>query len=289
MAENYSNRVNSEDSIILKLQTYSGAVDTQTFDKVVTNYKNLINSTANSNFKSLSTSSQDISDTQLKITLDIEKLDFICFSGDAKVLNDGSVKFYFLTGTSENGKNSSVSLVDDYTTVMKDISGFTEDTKGILTPLPANVGTGLFTNYQTLTTFTNSLDVLAYSIFSDVILNSDKLKTFVENLTKGIESQSVSTILEGIIQEKWVNLFTNEKTAEKNELAAIKQLPTIKEKINYNPKDSASTSLTDKERKFIFSTNGSSSPYQGPFDKIKSKQNTNNDPITYNGKKQYNG
>jgi len=289
LAEDYANKFETQDTLAIGLNNLftGGTFSELTYNKIINNYSNLITSTAESNFSSLATIAQDISDVQSKLTIMIEKLDFISFSGDAKVLKDNSAKFYFLTGQT----NSLTKFKEDYSIVVNSITAFTNAISGTLI-IPSNLVSGTFTNFIPInnTQFQN-LDSYAFTLFSDKILDETKLQDFLTSLTNGLDETEVSVAkdsIKNIIDNKWKTLFSDEKNAEKTEFENLKNTTVIKDCVNFNP-TSNGVSLSTDERKMDFSTSGNDSAYTTPFDNIRSTQNTNNDPISYNGKKQYNG
>ena len=90
------------------------------------------------------------------------------------------------------------------------------------------------------------------------------------------------------MDDNWIPTFQTELSKEKSDFNTFKQGSNIQNKLNYNPQVNG-TSITTRERKMNFSTSGNTSPYEQPFNNIKTTQNTNNDVSTYNGKKAYYG
>jgi hypothetical protein len=268
--------------------TQTGLITNLVRTKMMSNYTSYISRTANAGFVSLSNTVETLAANQLALTKYMEKLDFISFSGDAKVLNDGSSKFYFLTGQTENGQNTLEQFKSDYAVVMNDLTGFTSDIQGVLI-LPDNLTNGDFTTFVPSGPAMTYSDEYAFTLFSHIILNNKQ--QFVDEITKDVDIvyfETAKTIVTNFLDDVWIPIFQTELSTEKSDFNTFKSGSDIQNKLNYNPQVNG-TSITTRDRKTDFSTSGNSATYEQPFQNIKSTQNTNNDIITFNGKKAYYG
>jgi hypothetical protein len=282
--ENFEDRLSEE----LELVSQTGLITNLVKTKMISNYTSYISRTANAGFVSLSNTVETLATNQLALTKYMEKLDFISFSGDAKVLNDGSSKFYFLTGQTENGQNTLEQFKSDYAVVMNDLTGFTSDIQGVLI-LPDNLTNGDFTTFVPSGPAMAYSDSYVFTLFSHIILNNKQ--QFVDEISKDVDIvylETAKTIVTNLLDDVWIPIFQTELSTEKSDFNTFKLGSNIQNKLNYNPQVNG-TSITTRDRKTDFSTSGNSAPYEQPFQNIKSTQNTNNDIITFNGKKVYYG
>jgi hypothetical protein len=281
---------NNQDRLLGQIDTVTstGLLTNIVRTKIANNYYTYISRTANAGFISLSENIETLASNQLALTKYMEKLDFISFSGDAKVLNDGSSKFYFLTGQTENGQNTLEQFKSDYAVVMNDLTAFTSNVQGVLI-LPSNLTSGDFSIFDPSGPNMGYTDDYAFTLFSHIILNNKQL--FIDELVKDVDIvyyETAKTVIKNFLDDNWIPTFQTELSKEKSDFDTFKQTPNIQNNLNYNPQVNG-TSITTRDRKTNFSTSGNSAPYEQPFQNIKSTQNTNNDIITFNGKKVYYG
>ena len=218
-------------------------------------------------------------------------MDFICFSGDAKVLGDGSPKIYSLTGGTENNKNTLTQFQQDYQTIMsggvKTFYSWAE-TSGVIPN--SGITSGSVSTFTTKgPAFPLVSDNYAYILLSNVILDNAKKEDFINQLLLNItepDTAVVKTSLEIVVQ-KYVDLFTAEKTAEKSYLDSTIASPEYLSYKNWYPETDGG-SMTQFERKMTFQTGGGTDAQKTAFTNIKATQNTNNDKNIFNGKKEFN-
>jgi hypothetical protein len=290
LAEDYVDNIN-QDRLYEAINNAKTAdtITNSVKNKMVDNFTEYITSIASTNFNSLSTAVQDISDVQLKLTTSMEIMDYISFSGDAKVLNDGSTKFYYLTGQTENGQDSLESFKSDYSKIVEDLSGYTNVTKQLFISEIDDTSAGFY-QLQGNIAF-QYLDNLAYTLFSEIILDTTKKSSFVESIIKDV-NEDFTTTCENIVNEfldtYWIEIFTAEKDYEKEFIDSTRNGNDYKIYSDYNPQVNG-VSVSTKERKMSFATTGNSANYETAYNNIKSSQNSNSDVTTFNGKKQYNG
>ena len=135
------------------------------------------------------------------------------------------------------------------------------------------------------------LDGYAYTLFSEIILNTEKRPKFVESITKDVNEdykEKSEKVVNDFLDTYWIEIFTAQKEYETEYLNSVRDSSDYKIYSDYNPQVNGS-SISLPERKMSFATTGTSTNYETAFNSIKSSQNSNSDQKTYNGKKQYNG
>jgi hypothetical protein len=220
----------------------------------------------------------------------MQKMDFVSFSGDGKILNDGNPKIYNLTGQTEGGENTLDTFKTDYYTVMSAVSNFhTYSLNKIIFNIQYT--SGMTTTYTPMT-FSNEFgDAYVYTIFSTIILDETKKETFRQDLVKNVtpdETEIALSEVDRVISNFWVPFFTNEKSAEDEFLQEFKNNPTFAEFQNFNPQSNG-VSVTQKTRNMNFSTAPGPIDLTSQFKDVTSNVNYDNDPVTFNGKKQFDG
>jgi hypothetical protein len=155
--------------------------------------------------------------------------------------------------------------------------------------LPDNLTNGDFTTFVPSGPAMAYSDSYVFTLFSHIILNNKQ--QFVDEISKDVDIvylETAKTIVTNLLDDVWIPIFQTELSTEKSDFNTFKLGSNIQNKLNYNPQVNG-TSITTRDRKTDFSTSGNSAPYEQPFQNIKSTQNTNNDIITFNGKKAYYG
>jgi len=259
-------------------------------NKIKSNYIDTINKTLLNNFNSVTTAVNNLSNTQLNMTKYMQKMDFVSFSGDGKILNDGNPKIYNLTGQTEGGENTLDTFKTDYYTVMSAVSNFhTYSLNKIIFNIQYT--SGMTTTYTPMT-FSNEFgDAYVYTIFSTIILDETKKETFRQDLVKNVipdETEVALSEVDRVISNFWVPFFTNEKSAEDEFLQEFKNNPTFAEFQNFNPQSNG-VSVTQKTRNMNFSTAPGPIDLTSQFKDVTSNVNYDDDPATFNGKKQFDG
>ena len=281
----------NEDRLMYSINQLNGQSLTNfSRNKISSNYINIINKTLLNNFNSVTTNINTLSDIQLNMTKYMQKMDFVSFSGDGKILNDGSAKIYHLTGQTENGENTLDGFKTDYYTVMSGLTKFyTYSLNKIF--FSSSYTSGLTTTYNPIT-FSNEFgDAYVYTILSTTILDETKKEIFRQELVKNINSEETQIALseiDRVLNNFWIPYFTAEKTAEDESLKEFKSNPTFLELQNFNPQSNGFT-LTQKTRNMYFSTAPGVIDLTSQFKDITSNVNYNDDPATFNGKKQFDG
>jgi hypothetical protein len=260
---------------------------------VLSNYVNYLGSNLNTNFINVSTYIQDLSGIQLDVTTYMEKMDFISFSGDGKILGDGSAKIYSLTGgTAESGtQNTLEQFQKDYQIIMSGgVGTFYSWAEGAGVIPNSGITSGDVSTFNTKgTPFPLVSDNYAYILLSNIFLDTAKKEDFINQLVLNI-TEPDTTIVKASLQiviQQYVDLFTAEKNAEKSYLDSILASPEYLSYKNWYP-ETEGGSMTQFERKMSFETGAGTELQKTSFSNIKSTQNTNNDKDIFNGKKEFN-
>ena len=250
--------------------------------KLKTNIKNLMTEKVNNGFSSLQQKVNELSSIQSNYYQFLRKLDYICFSGDGKINLNGTPFVVNLTGTTENDSNTMTQLSTDYSVIWSDLKNYYNlmVSNGLIIESLPDYG------FSAKTPAMQSIhQQVFYTLFSDDIIDTFKRQTFITNLCQNISSNS----------------FENHITEIVNQLALIYGQESIQSQIynnwssevfnyykNYNPVDIFDgKSLNQKERKMTYSNLNVSQNYIEELKKIYSSVNSNDNQITFNGKKTF--
>jgi hypothetical protein len=115
--------INSEqDPIMSGLSEFSISFDNK--DQIKQNYINLCVEKITNGFGDVQDKINEIANIQVNYYQTLRKLDFICFSGDGKILGDGSPDVVLLTGQTENSANTLFDISNDYLKISRDLQDF---------------------------------------------------------------------------------------------------------------------------------------------------------------------
>ena len=129
-----------------------------------------------------------------------------------------------------------------------------------------------------------------YTLFSNDILDDNKLQDFKNKLLVNVESNSVAlaTNIINSVTTNWKTIFKTEKDEELKKINDFIQSQQYSEYSNFNPQING-VSLSTRARNMDFITTGGSDTQKSEIKKFYSTQNSNNDNTIFNGKKQFNG
>ena len=282
---------NQTESLTLIIKN-SGSLSPSAKQKVLNNYKQAADYAVLNNFNNISVKIQELTSAQLKMTKYMEKMDFISYGADAKVLNDNSNKIYVLSGQPINATDTLSEFLADYTITKDKVNEFYQETKNKII-FDDNYTSGTTTYYNPLSgLFINPSDVYVYTLFSTEILDANKLTNLqnrlVENVPPNYTAATIS-LISNHLNFYWVPMFSAEKAKEKQYFTDLKNSPQISPFLNYNPTDASSVSLTTKDRVMSFVTSGATQEMKTAYSNILSTVNTNEDTTVFNGKKQFDG
>jgi hypothetical protein len=262
---------------------------------MIDNYLALVDQQINSGFISIATYVQNMSDLQLKMTKYMSKMDFVSFSGDGKILNDGNTKIYNLSGNTVNGNNSLTEFFDDYLEVCSgettSIGTFEVDFRNIIFYQPnylidtPQLSKPFYKGYFVLG---YDYDNLNYMMFQNILLNNSKKEKFITDITKNITKEVDKPFATAIVTAKvngWIESFKKQKDFEKEFLSTQRDEFNFGGYPNFNPQING-ISLRDKDRPMSFVT-GPNPTLDSAIKEIYSSVNSG--PANkFNGKKQFN-
>ena len=255
--------------------------------KIKDNFISLTDEKVMNGFSGVGTQIQDLANLQVQFYQSLRKMDLISFSGDGKVLDNGDVSVYELTGTTESGSNSLTSLSDDYNVIYDDMKNYYElllNNELILEPSDSTIFSPKSTQIDT------QYLIRMYTLFSDDLIDDNKKQIFVEKLTENLTSSNITQTVDAVQEivddlsvkfldeyQKEIELFDNFIVSE-----------PYKQYINYNPTKNG-ISLNTKDRVMNFKTSKTNDTYKTFVTNIFSTTNINNDNLTFNGKVEFNG
>jgi hypothetical protein len=276
---------NEQDPIMSGLSQYSISFDNK--EQIKQNYINLCIEKVTNGFGDVQDKINEITNIQVNYYQTLRKLDFICFSGDGKILGDGSPDVVLLTGQTENSANTLFDISDDYLKISDDLQNFYNESR--LNEIFFDGQDYLYESFNELT----DGEVLVYTLFSEDILKLDFRYTMMERLIENTidDGGFFSTPIDVIVIEILNDLAAKFLQEKNNELEFkdewLNNGFTYYEE--YNPQDSTGFALKQKERKMFYS-NEDPAPqeYGEELKNIFKTININNDFITYVGKVKFN-
>jgi hypothetical protein len=276
---------NGQDPIISGLSQYSISFDNK--EQIKQNYINLCVEKITNGFGDIQDKINEIANIEVNYYQTLRKLDFICFSGDGKILGDGSPDVVLLTGQTENSANTLFDISDDYRKIAKDLQNFYNESR--LNEIFFDDGD--YNLYESFNGLTDG-EVLVYTLFSEDILDLDLRYTMMERLIENTIDDGTLTISIDAIVIEILNGLDTKFQQEKADETLFKDTWlndgfTYYEE--YNPQDSTGFALKQKERKMFYS-NEDPAPqeYGEELKNIFKTININNDYTTYVGKVKFN-
>jgi hypothetical protein len=257
---------------------------------IKTNYKSKIDEVINNNFSSVAQYIQQGVETQLGLVNYMQKMDLVASGADGKIMADNSPKVYVLTGQVDGINNTLNEFQIDYTKIYNDITSFESFwSETIFVTSTQTEGLDV-TLYNPYVGFSAGFDKYAYILFSNIILKSENIPTFVDDFCKNVQEEYLESSKEFVtdfITYFWEPEFSEEKYEEEVRFTNKKNETTSKTFETYNPQIDG-FSINNRERVMDFVTSGETASQKTAIKDIYSTTNTNNDITIYNGKKQFN-
>ena len=282
---------NQEDAILSGLSNYS--VTYLNIEQIQLSLKNLLLEKVSNSFGEVQVRINEVANSQVNYYQSLRKLDFICYSGDGKVLATGEPEIVLLTGLTENSNNTLNEISSDYNTIITNIQSFYDEMSLYEIILSESVNNYYVENFLALTPELNISEFYLYLFFSEDIIDPDLRTVFIDSITINTLSavddpQPVAQIVEDIVNGLAVK-FQLQKDSEQIIYEDWEQSNEYLTFNQFNPVDINGVSLNTKERKMFFSNNTDiPQNYGEEIKNVYKTINVNNDIDTYVGKVTFN-
>jgi hypothetical protein len=247
----------------------------------------MITDKVNNGYSSLQQKIEDISTVQSNYYQFLRKMDFVCFSGDGKTNSNSSPFVINLSGTSNDSTSNTMSqTISDYITIWSDLKNYYDllVSKNIIVNSLPDYGFSA----KTPAIQSSLSQQVFYTLFSDDMLPTSKIESFVDKLCENINSIIFKNKIRNIVIDLAL-VYRIEKSDGDYFLSTDWANQDTQIYKNYNPTDTFDgTSLNTRDRLMEFSNQNISETYYEEFKKLYISVNSNNNPATFVGKKTFN-